>query len=61
MLKYNTINIFFLRYKEAKKLVKSKKVFGSKLKPHKKIVRYRVKESDIAHFTSHVLQKNTRV
>ena len=54
-------NKSIFRYKQAKKLVKSKKVFGSKLKPSKKIVRRRVKESDIAHFTSNVLNKNTRV
>lgn len=51
----------YYRYKQAKKLVKAKKVFGSKLRPTKKIVRSRVKEVDIAHFTSHVLNKNTRV
>ena len=47
------------RYKEAKKLVKTR--IESTLKPKKKVLRMKVRDKDISHFTAHVLQKNTRV
>ena len=59
---YNyTKNNLYSRFKQAKLLTKRKVVFGSKLKPKKSLKRSTVRDKDIAHFTSFVLHKNTRV
>ena len=59
---YNyTKNNLYSRFKQAKLLTKRKVVFGSKLRPKKSLKRSTVRDKDIAHFTSFVLHKNTRV
>ena len=42
-------------------MTKSKVVFGGKLKKKKFKTKMLVRDKDIAHFTSYVLQKHTRV
>ena len=49
------------RFKQAKKLVRNKTVFGSKLKKRKFKNTTPVRDKDITHFTAYVLQKHTRV
>ena len=49
------------RYRQARKLTKSKVVFGSKLKQRKFKTNTPVRDKDITHFTTFVLQKHTRV
>jgi hypothetical protein len=53
--------LYFFRFKQAKKLVRNKVVFCSKIKKKKFKNTTPVRDKDITHFTGYVLQKHTRV
>ena len=59
--KIKIISTLYFRFKQAKKVVRNKTVFGSKLKKRKFKNTTPVRDKDITHFTAYVLQKHTRV